>query len=481
MTTPQEQSPFGQAPRSTRARWIWRSLLIGAPLVAIAAVVLVTRRPAATTDSAAGGHNHGAAPAAGQAQPVRLSADAARRIGVTYTTVATGSVQKEIRTVGQVTFDETRVTAVSPKVSGWIERLYVNYTGQPVQAGAPLLSIYSPMLVTAQEELLLAIRLARDVQGASADAQANAAEMVASARRRLSYWDIPAADIARIERSGQVQRTLTLRAPSTGVVVEKNVLQGQRIMEGDALYRVADLGRVWIEGEVFEQDLAAVRVGVPVTATVEALPGQTIPGRITYVYPTLNPETRTAKVRVELPNPGLRLKPGMYATLLMKGVSGAAALSVPRSTVLGTGTRNLVFVRRADGMLEPRDVTLGEANTERVAILNGLRAGEVVVNSATFLVDAESNLGSALGGMGDMPGMEMTAPATAPPAKSVPAVPAPTRPAPAPAAAPVPNAAKAPKAPKATPAPAPDHSGHGTANPAAGATEGHAGHSGHEE
>jgi len=188
------------------------------------------------------------------------------------------------------------------------------------------------------------------------------------------------------------------------------VLAGQKIMAGDALYRVADLSTVWVEGEVFEQDLANVREGQGVRAELQALPGERRTGRIAYVYPTLNPETRTVRVRVVLPNHDLRLKPGMYATLRITAGARDAVLTVPRSAVLSTGERSIVFVRGANGQLAPREVSIGASNDERVEILRGVRAGETVVASATFLVDAESNLGTALGGMGDMPGMELTTP-----------------------------------------------------------------------
>ena len=185
-----------------------------------------------------------------------LTPEQARRIGVTYATRRSGALEKEVRTVGQITYDETRVQTIAPKIDGWVERLFVNATGQPVSVGQPLFTIYSPMLVSAQEELLLAKRLEHDVSAESADAQQNASDLLVSARRRLAYWDIPASEIAEIERTGQVQRTLTLRSSASGYVLEKNVVAGQKIMAGDALYRVADLSTVWVEGEVFEQDLA---------------------------------------------------------------------------------------------------------------------------------------------------------------------------------------------------------------------------------
>lgn len=400
-------APFGS--RGGRGRRVLRGAsYVAIVLAAAAAAYLGTRRSEPRVDAPA--HVHGDAAATNRARPVMLSPAEARRIGVTYAVASIGPLHKEVRTVGQVTFDERRVTVIAPKIDGWVEHLDVDVTGQPVRAGAPLLRLYSPMLVTAQEELLLAKRLVLDVAEGSAEARRDAADLLASARRRLVSWDIAPSDIARIERTGEVQRTLTLRAPVSGFVVEKRVLEGQKIMAGDALYRIADLRTVWVEGAVFEQDLPAVRVGQHAVAELEALPGKTLSGRITYVYPTLDAETRTARVRMELPNPSLRIKPGMYATIRVTGLGRARALSVPRSAVLSTGERNLVFVKRPDGMLEPRLVTLGMTTDDRIEILRGIAAGDTVVASATFLVDAESNLGTALGGMGDMPGMDMTAP-----------------------------------------------------------------------
>ena len=343
-------------------------------------------------------------------QAVSLSTEQARRIGVTYATATVGVIRKDIRTVGQITYDETRLHSVAPKIDGWVEQLLVNATGQPVSVGQPLLTIFSPMLVTAQEELLLAKRLQRDVGAASDDVQRSAADLLASARRRLAYWDIPESEITAIEASGEVRKSLTLRAPARGYVLEKMVIAGQRIMAGEPLYRVADLSTVWVEGEVFEQDLASVRVGETVHADFPALPGEHRMGRISYLYPTVNPETRTARVRVVLPNQDMRLKPGMYATLRIVGAQRGRVLTIPRDAVLSTGERNVVFVRQPDGHLAPREVALGTASDDRVEILAGLAAGEIVVASATFLIDAESNLGKALGGMGNMPGMEVTSP-----------------------------------------------------------------------
>lgn len=399
-------NPFQSQSSSSRRNIIIVSVLLGA---AIITAVLFSRGNDKPGEAAAS-HDHGATPSTQAGQPVMISAEAAQRIGVTYAPVTLAPMSREVRTVAQVTYDETRVKSISPKIDGWVEQLYVNYTGQPVSAGQPLLTIYSPMLVSAQEELLLAAKLKTSLSGASGDTRSSANDLESASRRRLQYWDIPAAEIERIERTGQVRKTLTLRSPVGGVVIEKNVLGGQKIMSGEALYKVADLSTVWVEGEVYERDLHEVRIGAVVNAEFDALPGETREGRISYLYPTLNPETRTARIRVALPNPGMRLKPGMYATIRIRGAS-TNALSVPRSAVLSTGERNLVFVRRKDGMLEPRNVTIGESTEDRTQVISGVSAGETVVASATFLVDAESNLGSSLGGMGDMPGMDIAKPA----------------------------------------------------------------------
>jgi len=377
-------------------------------VVTIGGVYLATRGKSKPVPAA---HDHATMSSAGEAaRPVTISDVDARRIGVTYAAATAGPLVKEVRTIGQITFDETRLQTISPKIDGWVDQLMVNAVGQPVSVGQPLLRIYSPMLVSAQEELLLAKRLQGDVSEGSSDARQRATDLLASARRRLAYLDISDSVIAEIERTGEVRKTLTLRSSATGYVIEKNVLPGQKIMAGEALYKVADLRTVWAEGEVFEQDLSSVRLGQSVLAELQALPGEARTGRISYIYPTLNPETRTVRVRVVLTNADLRLKPGMYATLLITGTERASVITVPRSAVLSTGERSIVFVREANGQLAPREVALGSSNDERVEILRGLAAGETVVASATFLVDAESNLGTALGGMGNMPGMELTTP-----------------------------------------------------------------------
>ncbi len=399
-------SPFGTPRRSTRTRVL---LFAGVLLAAGAGTWALTRDAAAP--AAPAGHAHGAGPA-GDAMPVTLGPRDQHRIGVTFAAVERAPLRREVRTVAQVTYDETRVKTVAPLIEGWVDRLYVNYTGQAVRPGEPLFTIYAPMVVAAQQELLLARRLAGDVAGGTPEAARGTQELVEAARRRLRYWGIAEGEIRAIEASGEVRRTVTLHSPYTGVVIAKPVLAGQRLMPGDVAYRIADLSRIWLEGEVFERDLRAVRLGLAVRAEFTALPGEVRTGRVTYIYPTVDPETRTARIRVELANPDLALKPGMYATIRFAAPS-EPTLSVPRSAVLSTGERHLLFLRDSSGQFVPRLVTLGSATDDRVEILSGVALGDTVVASGTFLVDAESNLGTLMGGMGNMPGMDMTAP-TAP-------------------------------------------------------------------
>jgi membrane fusion protein, copper/silver efflux system len=303
-----------------------------------------------------------------------------------------------------VTWDETRLVIVNPRIEGWVEHLYVDFTGAPVTAGEPLMAVYSPMLVSAQEELILALRLAETVGGGPDRPGRNADAMVESARRRLRYWNVPDDEIERVEREGTPQKTLVLRAPASGIVVEKNVVQGGRITPGMDVYRIADLSRIWVEGEVFEKDLSLVRMGQRARVTFATWPGEVFEGTVTYLYPTVSVASRTGRVRVELANPGNRIKPGMYARLELTADEGREPLMIPRSAVHYTGERTLVFVRDASGVLIPREVTTGLTSGDDVEVLAGLAEGEVVVSSANFLIDAESNMGSSMQSMQGMEG-----------------------------------------------------------------------------
>ncbi len=325
---------------------------------------------------------------------VQLTPAQERALGVTYTTVRREPLERTVRTVGTVVVAETEVADVTPKIEGFVERLYVNATGAPVRKGQPLLALYAPMLVAVQEELLTARRLVAELAGAGGDAAQRAQAMLDATRRRLGYWDISAEQVARLEQTGEVTRTLTLASPVSGVVLEKEVVEGQRVMPGMRLYRIANLDQVWVEGELFEQDLTFVREGSQAHIEVAAYRGEHRMGRVTFVYPTVDPASRTNRVRVVVPNPDGRLKPGMFATLYFDADAGDGEIVVPTDAVIVTGERNLVFVRDSSGALVPRQVVLGARSDHRVQVLEGLAEGDVIVASANFLVDAESRLAS---------------------------------------------------------------------------------------
>lgn len=382
--------------RTSRKQWIVAGALVAG---AAAVTFLLAGGDDDAEASALGAHDHGAMTAAVESRPVRLDERSSERIGVTYATATLAPLDRTVRAVGTVAYDETRLVDVSPKIAGWVERLAVDFTGADVRRGQPLLAVYSPALVSAQEELILARRLA-DRAAADSRAATNARELLEAARRRLSYWDVPEDEIRRIEESGVADKALVLRSPASGIVVEKNVVEGARIGPGATVFRIADLSRVWVEAEVFERDLPLLRVGQEAIVTFEGFPGETFRGRVTYAYPTVSVEARTGRVRLELANPGLRLKPGMYAEIRVD-VPGVRdrALQVPRAAVVHTGERSVVFVRHTDGTLVPHEVTTGLASGDRIEILSGVEPGDRVVSSAAFLIDAESNLGSAMEGM----------------------------------------------------------------------------------
>jgi Cu(I)/Ag(I) efflux system membrane fusion protein len=378
-------------------------LVAGAGTVAL----VLSRGEDGPVQDVAADHDHAAMMAGlDEAQPVRLSEADARRLGVALARAEEKRLSFRVEAVGVATYDETRLRVVNPKVEGWVEHLHVDFNGAPVRQGDPLMDIYAPQLVSAQEELALAARLVREA--GSERARINAESLLESARRRLAYWDIPAETVQRVEDTGEVQRAVTLRAPATGIVVEKDVLEGDRIMPGMTVYRIADLSRIWVEVDVFERDLGVVREGQEAVARFQAFPDETFSARVTYIYPTVSLESRTGRVRLELTNPTGRLRPGMYADVTLTTQAGDLAVVVPRGALLETGERALVFVEDASGTLVPRSVTPGRVSGREVEILSGLAPGERVVTSAAFLVDAESNLGALMemDGTGDMDTMD---------------------------------------------------------------------------
>jgi len=376
-------------------------------ILATAGALLAACRGKPEPDAMAGMDMSGSPPVdSGRAEraPVHLTAEQARAIGVSFTVVKRGPLARTVRTVGQVVPAEPGLADITTKIDGFVEELYVNATGVTVRRGQPLLTLYSPMLVAAQEELLAARRLGAAVDSTDQEAWRNAQALVEAARRRLAYWDISPDQIERVERTGEVTKTLVLKAPVNGVVLEKMVVVGQSVMPGMKLYRIADLATVWIEGAVFEQDLALVRVGAPVRAELAAHPGRAFAGRVSFVWPTVDEQSRTARVRVAFANSRGLLKPGMYATLFFEAIVGSDVLQVPAEAVVMTGERNLVFVVGPDGALAPREIVLGARAGGRFQVLSGLAQGERIVASANFLVDAESRLATG-GGMAGMPGM----------------------------------------------------------------------------
>ncbi|MDQ3605064.1 MAG: efflux RND transporter periplasmic adaptor subunit [Gemmatimonadota bacterium] len=398
---------------SQSARW---ALLAGALVLVAAAIVWAATRTGGGAERTAAaaemeGMEMGGMEMSGMQMgdgTVRIDPQMVRSLGITLATAELGPVRREIRTTGNVTFDETRLSTITPKFGGFVERLYVDFTGQAVRRGQPLLEIYSPELVSAQEELLAAARLERQLaQSAAPGVAERSGGLVEAARRRLLLWDISPAQIQQIERTGQVRRTLTLHAPFTGFVVEKNVQQGQSVQPGEALYRLADLTQVWVEADVYEQDLRFVRLGEPVSVEIAAYPGERLTGRVSYLYPEVRQDTRTARVRIPLANPGGRIKPGMFATVHLDAPEAERALLVPRDAVMRTGTRDIVFVEQGPGAYELREVRVGSEVNGDVQILSGLLAGERVVARANFLLDAESRLMETMMGQPGMPGMEM--------------------------------------------------------------------------
>jgi membrane fusion protein, copper/silver efflux system len=339
---------------------------------------------------------------------IRIARAVAGRLGITSEAAEEAPLRRAIRTTGLVVYDETRLSTVSPRFGGWVERLHVDFTGRSVRAGEPLVDIYSPELISAQEELLSARRLKDGLAGSLAPgAEARTDDLVDAARRRLLLWEISPEQIDALEATGEVRRTLTMHAPQSGFVVEKTVDAGAAIQPGAVLYRLADLSRVWLELDVYEADLRFARPGEPVEVRVDAYPGETFSGRITYVYPDVKRDTRTGRVRVELANPEGRIKPGMFVVAHMDVEVTERAVLVPRDAVMYTGERRLVFVELSPGLYESREVEVGATVADRAEIVSGLRAGERVVARANFIVDAESRLMETMMGQPAMPGMEM--------------------------------------------------------------------------
>ncbi|WP_300295632.1 efflux RND transporter periplasmic adaptor subunit [Ferrovibrio sp.] len=320
---------------------------------------------------------------------IKISLDKVQKLGVRTEPAARRNLMRPVRATGTMQFDERRQVDVTVKYEGWIEKLLVNATGEPVKAGQTLMLIYSPALVQAQEEYLVAKRL-RDEGTADAD------RLMAGAMARMRNFDVPKTVLDRLARDGTVSRQIALASPIQGVVAEKNAVEGMRLMPGERLYRLIDDRQVWLLADVFEQDLGLLKPGIEVGFTVNAYPDRRYTGRIAYIYPTLNRETRTARVRIEVPNADGALKADMYATVDLQTAAAMQTVAVPESAVLDTGTKQVVLVDMGQGRFEPRIVKLGARGDGYAAVLDGIFEDEPVVVSANFLIDAESNLKAAL-------------------------------------------------------------------------------------
>ena len=356
---------------------------------------------------------------------IAVSPTTIQSMGVRTAKVEVRPLSRLTLTVGLVTFNERNLSTITTKVNGWLERLYVNATGDPVRKGQALVSIYSPDLVSSQEEYLLAVRNLKAMKNSPVKEMADGARRLADAsRRRLAYFDISAAQIDALERTGQVKKQLTLASPANGIVTKRMVTQGMYVQAGMPLLEVADLSTVWVDADIYQYELPWIKVGQPVTMTLDYLPGETFPGKIDYIYPYLKEATRTAKVRLRFSNPGLRLKPEMFAQVKIESPVSHQAVVAPSDAVIDTGLKQYVFIALGGGRFEPREVKLGVLGDDGLReVLSGLKGGEDVVTSAQFMLDSESRFREAVQMMlpsqekaGTPPAMPGTKPGEKPPA-----------------------------------------------------------------
>ncbi len=334
---------------------------------------------------------------------VSISVEKVQKLGVKTEHVGKRALDKTIRVVGRVEVIERNIHNIAPKFEGWIEKLHVKTTGEPVKKGQALFDVYSPELVSAQREYAIAMQGVAALKDADGDTRKSMQQLAESSLQRLKNWDISEQQVKELTESGTTRRSLTFNAfhtPVNGIVLEKKAFEGMRFMPGEMLYQIADLSSVWVMADVFEQDIAMVRTGAKARVKISAYTDKEFEGTITYIYPTLKPETRTVTVRLEIANPHGLLKPAMFAQVEILVTGKGKVLTVPASSVIDSGTRQIVLVQLAEGRFEPREVRLGNRSDNYVEVLNGVAEGERVVVAANFLIDAESNLKAALGGLG---------------------------------------------------------------------------------
>jgi Cu(I)/Ag(I) efflux system membrane fusion protein len=334
---------------------------------------------------------------AAAAGTVRISPNKVQMLGVRTEAAAERDLRRGVQAVGTIQANERLLFRVTPRFEGWIETLHVNTTGEAVKRGQPLMEIYSPELITTQEEYLIALRAVDESRASGPDAQGVMQRMTEGVVRRLRNWGIAESELERLRSEGKVRQFITLRSPATGIVLQKPSVQGMRFMPGEVLYEIADLSSVWLVADVFERDLGLVKLGQPAKLRIAAYPEREFAGKVAFISPTLETDTRTARVRIELANPRGLLKPAMYGTVdLAAGHARGKALAIPDSAVLDSGERQTVLVQRGDGVFEPRNVKLGMRADGYVEVREGVAPGEQVVVRANFLIDAESNLKAAL-------------------------------------------------------------------------------------
>ena len=327
---------------------------------------------------------------------VEVSSATMQNIGVRTATVSVAPLERTVRTTGRFQASERQMTAVAPKVGGWVERLHVDYEGARVRKGEPLFELYSPQLVATQEEYLAALRTA-DRLGDDDGAQ----RLVEAARRRLDYWDIGADQIERLRETRTPMRTLTFTAPASGTVTTKRITEGEKFSPGQTLFHITGLHPLWLMVDVYEQDLSWIDVGSRAEVELPYEPGRTVTGRVDYIYDEVDDDTRTVRARLSVPNPDRALKPGMYATVRLSGGATEPTPLVPESAIVSSGEREIVIRALGEGRFRPVPVRTGRSAGGRTQVLHGLDGGERVVTSAQFLIDSEARLSGALAAMGD--------------------------------------------------------------------------------
>lgn len=339
---------------------------------------------------------------------VTIPPERLQTIGVKYEQVARRPLEKLIRTVGRVAVDERRLAKVTIKFHGWIEKLFVNALGDHVRKGQRLFTIYSPDLVASQEEYLLALQGQKRLgRSEFPEVAQGSKDLLEAAKRRFQLWDITEDHIRELEKTGKVMKTLPIHSPITGTVIKKEAIAGAHVDPGQDLYTIADLSRVWILADIYEYELAFVKIGQEAAVTLSYDPSQVLTGRVGFIYPTLDPKTRTAKVRFELDNAGEKLKPDMYANVELR-VDLGTRLAIPQEAIIESGQKQVVFLHLGGDKLEPRLIKTGVKTGEWSEVLTGLTEGQHLVTSANFLIDSESRLKSVVESMGGMPGMKMS-------------------------------------------------------------------------